>query len=128
MACETGFHNYWHDGGWRAQTGRMLYQYRLAASEYDELKEALRQTCAGRQLAEIAASKPDFPSGVRHVRCGMVEARVFGRCLELAAHHPVIRWRPRFMVSESANSFGAFGIEVLGTLRCIGQAGPILDR
>ena len=42
--------------------GRMLYQYRLATSEFDELKEALRQTCAGRQLAGIAESNLTFPA------------------------------------------------------------------
>ena len=42
--------------------GRMLYQYRLTASEYDELKEALRRTCASRRLAEIAALNLTFPA------------------------------------------------------------------
>jgi hypothetical protein len=48
--------------GLECPDGRMLYQYRLTTSEFDALKEALRQTCAGHQLAGIAESNLTFPA------------------------------------------------------------------
>jgi len=41
----------------------MLFRYRLFSDEFEGLKEILRQTCANRPLAAIAASNLYFPAG-----------------------------------------------------------------